>query len=90
MEPILSHWITIDDQPRVLLPMLQRSLRSISGPAVDRQGRPVASVEVFQAGDGPERTATKTDADGRFSLGGFRQGPVFLFARVRDFGFSGD
>ena len=61
--------------------MIQRPLRTISGRVVDRQGKPVAGIEVFQSGDGPERTSTKTDADGRFTLGGFRQGPVFLFAR---------
>ena len=61
-----------------------RPLRTVRGRVVDRQGKPVAGVEVFQSGDGPERTTTKTDADGRFSLGGFRQGPVFrLRARRR-------
>ena len=89
MEPILSDWITIGDKPRVLLPMIQRPLRTISGRVVDRQGKPVAGVEVFQSGDGPERTSTRTDADGRFTLGGFRQGPVFLFARGEGFRFFG-
>ena len=89
MEPILSDWITIGEKPRVLLPMIQRPLRTISGRVVDRQGKPVAGIEVFQSGDGPERTATKTDADGRFALGGFRQGPVFLFARGEGFRFFG-
>ena len=90
MEPILSDWITIEDKPRVLLPMIQRPLRTISGRVVDRQGKPVLGVEVFQSGDGPERTATRTDADGRFSLGGFMsQGPVFLFVRGEGFRFFG-
>jgi hypothetical protein len=89
MEPILSDWITIDEKPRVLLPILLRPLRTMSGRVVDQQGMPVAGVEVFQAGDGPERTATKTDADGRFALGGFCQGPVFLFARGEPFRFHG-
>ena len=88
-EPILSDWITIGDKPRVLLPMIQRPLRTISGRAVDRQGKPVAGVEVFQSGDGPERTSTTTDADGRFTLEGFRQGPVFLFVRGEGFRFFG-
>ena len=89
MEPILSDWITIGEKPRVLLPMLLRPLRTISGRVVDRQGKPVAGIEVFQAGDGPERTTTTTDADGRFALAGFRQGPVFLFARGDGFRFFG-
>jgi hypothetical protein len=86
-EPILSAWIVIGEQPRVLLPMIQRPLRTISGRVVDRQGKPVPGIEVFQSGDGPERTATKTGADGRFAVGGFRQGPVFLFARGEGFRF---
>ncbi len=89
MEPILSDWITIDDKPRVLLPMLQGPLRAIRGRVVDRQGKPLAGIEVFQAGDGPERTTTETDRDGRFTLGGFCQGSVFLFARGDGFRFYG-
>ena len=89
MEPILSDWITIGEKPRVLLPMLQRPLRSISGRVVDRQGEPVEGIEVFQSGDGPERTSTRTDAGGRFTLDGFCQGPVCLFARGEGFRFFG-
>jgi hypothetical protein len=88
-EPILSDWMTIADQDRTLPLMVLRPLRNVSGRVVDRQGKPVANIDVFQSGDGPERTATKTDAEGRFVLGGFRQGPVFLFARGDGFRFHG-
>ena len=88
-EPILSDWIAIGEPPRTLLPMRLRPLRTVGGRVVDRQGKPVANVEVFQTGDGPEPTSTRTGADGRFSLGGFRQGPVFLFARGEGFRFHG-
>ncbi len=88
-EPILTDWITIGEQPRTLLPMKLLPLRTVSGRVVDRQGKPVANVAVFQTGDGPEQTATKTDTEGRFSLGGFRQGSVFLFARGEGFRFHG-
>jgi len=88
-EPILSRWIAIGEQPRVMLPLIQMPLRTLSGRVVDRQGKPLANVEVFQSGDGPERTRTKTDRDGRFALGGFRQGPVFLFTRGDGFRFFG-
>lgn len=88
-EPIISDWLTVGEQPRTLLPMPLRSLRTVSGRMVDRQGVPVANVEVFQTGDGPEPTSTRTGADGRFSLDGFRQGPVFLFARGEGFRFHG-
>ena len=66
-----------------------RPSRTIRGQVVDRQRKPVAGVEVFQSGDGPKRTSTKTDAEGRFSLGGFRQGPVFLFVHGDPFRFQG-
>ena len=65
------------------------SLRTIGGRVVDRQGKPVAGVEVFQTADGPEPTATKSGPDGRFTLPGFRRGPVFLFARGDGFRFHG-
>ena len=87
-EPIFSKWITIGEQPPLLLPMLQRPLRTIRGRVVDGQGKPLANVDVFQSGDGPERTAAKTDVDGRFALAGFREGPVFVFAPVRGFAIS--
>jgi hypothetical protein len=89
MEPVLSEWITIGEKPRILLPMILRPLRTLTGRVVDRQGKPVAGIEVFQSGDGPERTRTKTDLDGRFALSGFCQGPVFLFARGYGFRFCG-
>jgi hypothetical protein len=88
-EPILSEWITIGEKPRTLPVMVQRPFRTIHGRVVDRQGRPVGNVEVLQSGDGPEQTTTRTDAEGRFSLGGFRQGPVFVFARGDGFRFHG-
>ncbi len=88
-EPILSKWITIGEQPPLLLPLLQKPLRTIRGRVVERQGKPLSNVEVFQSGDGPERTATKTDSDGRFELRGFREGPVFVFARKEGFRYFG-
>ena len=69
--------------------LVLRPLRTIAGRVVDRRGQPVADVEVFQAGDGPEPASTRTDAAGRFALAGFRHGPVFLFARGRGFRFHG-
>jgi Carboxypeptidase regulatory-like domain len=88
-EMILSDWMTIGEPARALPPMRLRSLRTIGGRVVDRQGKPVAGVEVFQTADGPEPTATKSGPDGRFTLPGFRPGPVFLFARGDGFRFYG-
>jgi hypothetical protein len=89
MEPILSDWMRIGHNTRILRTVLQRPLHTISGRVVDRQGKPVESVEVFQSGDGPERTTTQTDTNGRFALAGFRHGSVFLFARADGFRFFG-
>ena len=88
-DPIFSEWTTIPETPHALPPMVQRSLRTVRGHVVDRQGKPVAGARVFQSGDGPERTETTTAVDGQFSLGGFRQGPVFVFVRSAGFRFSG-
>ncbi len=66
MEPVRSDWITIDAKPSVLRPFVLRPLASVNGRVVDRQGKPVAGIEVFQSGDGPERTTTVTDSAGRF------------------------
>ncbi len=59
-DPILSDWVAIGEAPRMLLPMRLRPLRTVRGRVVDRQGKPVANIEVFQSGDGPEQTSTKT------------------------------
>ncbi|MGO9920378.1 MAG: carboxypeptidase regulatory-like domain-containing protein [Isosphaeraceae bacterium] len=88
-DPVFSDWITMGAQPRTLPSMALRPLRTVSGRVVDRQGKPIGSIDVFQSGDGPERTAARTDADGRFSLGGLRHGSVFLFARGDGFRFHG-
>ncbi len=88
-EPIISDWIAIGDATRTLLPMRLRALRSVTGRVVDRQGKPVANVEVFQTGDSPEQTSTRSGADGRFALDGFREGPAFILARAEGFRFHG-
>ncbi len=89
MEPALSAWITLGEKPYVLPPFLLRPLCNKTGRVVDRQGKPVAGIEVFQSGDGPERTSTLSDAAGRFTLGGFCQGAVFVFVRGEGWRFSG-
>jgi len=80
-EPILSDWLTAGEMPLSLPPLMLQALRTIRGRVTDRQGQPMSGAEVFQAGDGPELTSTRTDAQGRFSLGGFRAGSVFMFVR---------
>ena len=53
---------------------------NIEGP----EGQPLAGVRVS-----PKLTSIKTEADGRFTLGGFCQGPVCLFASGEGFRFFG-
>ncbi|MFI5459023.1 MAG: carboxypeptidase regulatory-like domain-containing protein [Isosphaerales bacterium] len=88
-EPTVSDWITMAEKPVTLAPLELRPLRTIAGRLVDRQGKPVADAEVFRSGDGSKRTSAKTDVEGRFSLGGIRQGPVFVFVRGAGFRFHG-
>jgi hypothetical protein len=89
MEPVLSDWVTMGAEPRTLRPLVLQALASVSGRVVDRQGQPVAGIEVFQSGDGPARTATVTDLDGRFTLGGYAPRPGFVFAHGPGFRFTG-
>ncbi|HEX7375921.1 MAG TPA: hypothetical protein VF278_02360 [Pirellulales bacterium] len=54
-------------------------LRAVLGQVVDGEGRPVADARVWQSGDGPSRTETRTDASGRFQLPGVFDEPALLF-----------
>ena len=55
-------------------------LREVSGLVVDDSGSPIADARVFQSGDGPTRTETRTDGEGRFRLGGIYNDPAPIFA----------
>jgi Carboxypeptidase regulatory-like domain len=88
-EPIISDFFPIALDRVTISPLELRALRAVSGRVVDRQGKPVGNVEVFQSGDGPKRTSVRTDPSGRFALGGFQSGTVFLFARGEGFRFHG-
>ena len=52
-------------------------------------GSPVAGAVVFQAGDGPGRTRTVIDAQGRFRLPGIFREPAFLFVAGPGLTFEG-
>ena len=66
-----------------------RTLRFVSGRVVDREGKGVAGASVFQSGDAPRRTATTTDAEGRFRLAGVSSGEALVFAEKAGFRFGG-
>jgi hypothetical protein len=69
--------------------LVLRPLRTVEGRVRDRAGEPIVGARVMQAGDGPQRTETRTDEQGRFRLGGFRQGDVFVVASATGFRFGG-
>lgn len=69
-----------DGRTATLGELVVEPLHSVTGRVVDRQGKPIAGAEVLQSGDGPERTTTATDADGRFRLGGYQEPRGLVFA----------
>ena len=83
--PVRSAAITLGDRDREFPPIVLRRLRTIEGRVVNRQGRPVAGALVFQSGDGPMRTETLADQDGRFALPGVFEGPAIVLARKDGF-----
>ena len=89
IEPILSDWITIDEKPRVLFPLLQRPLRTISGRVVDRQGnRLPESKYSSQVMARNERASRRMPAAGSRSAG-FAMGRYASSHAVTAFGFLG-
>jgi hypothetical protein len=74
--------------PDVVLRKL-KAMRAVTGRVVDRDGRPIRGASVSQSGDGPSRTATTTDDDGRFRLAGFYEGAGLVFAEKAGFRFGG-
>jgi hypothetical protein len=77
------------EQPARFPDVVIDSLKSIAGRVVDRQGRPVAGATVVQSGDGPKRTETSADKEGRFELTGYQSEAGFVFAEKPGFRFHG-
>ena len=67
----------------------QKAAEKVEGTVLDTAGKPVASVRVFNSGDGPTRIETYTDQFGRFRLDGFNSGPVYVFAEKAGCRFAG-
>lgn len=64
-------------------------LRAIAGRVIDSGGNAIAGATVFQSGDGPRRSETTADAEGRFVLRDLYDGPAYLFARKDGFRMRG-
>jgi hypothetical protein len=90
MSPLETEWTDFGKTAAIPDIVLHRPLlRAIAGRVVDRQGRPVAGVTVFQSRSGPKPTEAVTAADGKFSLAGIADPKAFLFARKAGFRFCG-
>ncbi len=91
--PAATQWVKPGDRKLLYFPALilqpTAQTRTAAGRVVDAQGRPVAGAVVFQSGDGPARTRTTTDADGRFRLLGVYREPAFLFVEGDGLAFEG-
>ena len=89
-EPAASRWII---PPGLEVPdlTLRRAVvtREVVGRVVDSAGKPVGGVEVYQSGDGPRRTRSATDGDGRFRVPGIPDTSAFLFASKDGYRFLG-
>lgn len=83
-------WISLEHRQMVDAgTIVLRRLRAIAGQVVDRQGRPVAEVTVFNSGDVHQRVEAKTDSRGRFHLPGLPEGQLCLFAEHPEYRFTG-
>jgi protocatechuate 3,4-dioxygenase beta subunit len=58
---------------------------AVTGTVIDLAGKPVAGATVFDNADGPKPTQTKTDAAGKFTLGGLYAEPGFVSVRADGF-----
>jgi Carboxypeptidase regulatory-like domain len=64
-------------------------IKFVEGVVHDRDAKPIMGAIVFQSGDGPIRTRTVTDAQGRFRVSGVLAGKAILFVRKDGFRFHG-
>ena len=88
--PDHTPWLAIKTDTRPFFPKLVlRRLRTAHGRVVDSAGKPVAGASVRQAGDGPARTETLTDPEGRFALPGVLSEPAFVFVAKPGYRFQG-
>ncbi|MBI3469051.1 MAG: carboxypeptidase regulatory-like domain-containing protein, partial [Planctomycetes bacterium] len=86
--PGRTEWITVKDgKPESFPDVVLGRLRTTAGRVVDREGKPVGAATVFQSGDGPKRTTTTTDDQGRFSLSGVIDARAFVFVEKAGYRF---
>ncbi len=88
-----TDWESADGGERITFPGLvlrpRPTRRLIAGRVVDRSGKGVAAVTVFQPTDSPARKEAITDDAGRFRLDGVPGGPALVFAEKTGCRFGG-
>ena len=87
-EPIISDFFPITEESVTISPLELRPLRTVSGLVVDRQGKPVADVEVFQSGDGPSARRCGLIARAASRWEDSRAERCFCLRAARDSGFT--
>ncbi len=88
-----SDWIGVRKRGPITLPDLVLRPRPtphrLAGRVVDREGKGIAGVTVFQPSDSPARTVATTDDTGRFRLDGVLGSPALVFAEKAGYRFGG-
>jgi hypothetical protein len=84
--PLLSRWFTVGEGTNVLTIPPLKKLRTLEGQVVDRQGKPVAGVAVYQAASS---TSATTDERGGYRLEKARPGRTFVLARKAGYRLQG-
>jgi Carboxypeptidase regulatory-like domain len=88
--PVRTGWLKTTGGPKAeFADVVLHRIRVVEGVVHDRDGRAIGGATVFQSGDGPIRTRTVTDPEGRFRLPGVIAGKAILFARKDGFRFHG-
>jgi hypothetical protein len=88
-----SDWQSADGGEPITFPDLvlrpRRAQRLITGRVVDRGGKGIAAVTVFQPADSSARTEAITDDAGGYRLDGVPDGPALIFAEKAGYRFGG-
>lgn len=88
-----SEWASADRGDLITLPDVvlrpRPARRRLEGRVVDRGGKGIARVTVFQPSDSPARTEAITDDAGRFRFDDVPGGPALVFAEKTGYRFGG-
>ncbi len=88
-----SEWASADRGDLITIPDVvlrtRPTRRRLAGRVVDRGGKGIARVTVFQPSDSPARTEAITDDAGRFRLDDVLGGPALVFADRSGYRFGG-